>query len=169
MTRLEAGTVQLRREPASIEDVVGQAASQVRETISERRPNIDIPPDLPPVMIDGVLMSHALANVLENAAKYSAPDSPIEVQAQAANGHVTIAVCDRGIGIPAEDLGRIFEKFYRRDEAHSVSWPSCGSGTGLGLAIAKGIVEAHGGRIWAEQRVQGGVIVSLRLPLEVQS
>jgi two-component system, OmpR family, sensor histidine kinase KdpD len=166
MTRLEAGTVRLRREPASIGEVIRQALSHARETMSERRPSIDIPRDLPPVAIDAVLMSHALANVLENAAKYSAPDSPIEVQAQAANGHVIIAVCDRGIGVPAEDLGRIFEKFYRRDEVNGFSWAACGSGTGLGLAIAKGIVEAHGGRIWAEQRAQGGVIVRLHLPLE---
>jgi two-component system sensor histidine kinase KdpD len=113
-------------------------------------------------------MSHALANVLENAAKYSAPDSPIEVQARVTSGHAVIAVSDRGIGVPAEDLGRIFEKFYRREETNSVSWPPGGSGTGLGLAIAKGIVEVHGGRIWAEQRAQGGVIVRLRLPLEQQ-
>jgi two-component system sensor histidine kinase KdpD len=168
MTRLEAGTVRLRREAASIGDVVEQAVSKVGETMSERRPSVDVSPDLPLVMVDAVLMSHALANVLENAAKYSAPDSPIEVQARVACGHAVIAVSDRGIGVPAEDLGRIFEKFYRRQETNSASWPAGGSGTGLGLAIAKGIVEVHGGRIWAEQRAQGGVIVRLRLPLEHQ-
>jgi two-component system sensor histidine kinase KdpD len=164
MTRLEAGTVRLRREPASIRDVVQQALSYVSEVISERRSSIDIPPDLPPVAMDAVLMSHALANVLENAAKYSAPNSPIEVQAQAANGHIIIAGSDRGIGVPADDLGRIFEKFYRRDEVNGSSWPT--SGTGLGLAIARGIVEAHGGRIWAEQRAEGGVIVRVRLSVD---
>src|SRR6516165_9784188 len=115
MTRLEAGTARLRREPASILDLVRQAQSQVREMIGERPSRIDIPPDLPPMAMDSVLMSHALANVLENAAKYSAPDAPIEVVAQATDGHIVLAVSDLGIGVPADDLGRIFEKFYRRD------------------------------------------------------
>ena len=166
MTRLEAGTARLRREPASILDLVRQAQSQVREMIGERPSRIDIPPDLPPMAMDTVLMSHALANVLENAAKYSAPDAPIEVVAQAADGHVVLAVSDWGIGVPADDLGRIFEKFYRRDHLKDPSRPA--DGTGLGLAIAKGIVEAHGGRIWAERRSEGGVTVRLRLPLEIQ-
>jgi two-component system, OmpR family, sensor histidine kinase KdpD len=166
MTRLEAGTARLRREPASISDLVRQALSQMREMMGERPSRIDIPPDLPPMAMDAVLMSHALANLLENAAKYSAPDAPIEIAAHATDGHVVLAVSDWGIGVPADDLGRIFEKFYRRNHLKGRSRPA--DGTGLGLAIAKGIVEAHGGRIWAEQRSEGGVTVRLRLPLEIQ-
>jgi two-component system sensor histidine kinase KdpD len=166
MTRLEAGTVRLRREPASIRDLVREALSQVREIMGERPSRIVIRPELPALAMDAVLMSHALANVLENAAKYSAPDAPIGIEAHAADGHVVLAVSDCGIGVPADDLGRIFEKFYRRDPPKGRALPV--DGTGLGLAIAKGIVEAHGGRIWAEQRAEGGVVVRLRLPLEIQ-
>ena len=110
-----------------------------------------------------VLISHALANLLENAAKYSAPATPIDVEAQAVEGHVVIAVSDRGIGVPDDELGRIFEKFYRPERRNPPPLPA--AGTGLGLAIAKGIVEAHGGRIWAEPRAEGGVVVKLRLPM----
>ena len=81
-------------------------------------------------------------------------------------GHVVLAVSDWGIGVPADDLGRIFEKFYRRHHVKGFARPA--DGTGLGLAIAKGIVEAHGGRIWAERRSEGGVTVRLRLPLEIK-
>jgi len=162
MTRLEAGAVRLRREPARIGDVVQQALAQVRETVGERSCRITIPPDLPSISVDGVLMSHAVANLLENAAKFSTPDAPIEVEAHAADGHVVITVSDRGIGVPADEIGRIFEKFYR--PKHRKVLPVAAGGTGLGLAIAKGVVEAHGGRIWAEQRAEGGVVVRLRLP-----
>jgi two-component system sensor histidine kinase KdpD len=166
MTRLEAGTVRLRPEPASVRDLVRQALAQAQEMMCERPSRIDIPSDLPPMPMDAVLMSHAVANVLENAAKYSPPDAPIEIEAHAADGHIVLAVSDWGIGVPAEDLGRIFEKFYRREHLNGISPPA--NGAGLGLAIAKGIVEAHGGRIWAEQREGGGVVVRLRLPAEVQ-
>lgn len=166
MTRLETGAVRLRREPVRIGDVVQQALSQVRGTMGERPCRITIPPELPSVSMDGILMSHALANLLENAAKFSTSDAPIEVEAQAANGHVVIAVADRGIGVPADELGRIFEKFYR--PKHGKVLPVAAGGTGLGLAIAKGVVEAHGGRIWAEQREEGGVVVRLHLPVDGQ-
>jgi two-component system, OmpR family, sensor histidine kinase KdpD len=164
MTRLEAGAVHLRREQARIGDVVQQALLQVRETMGERSCRITIPPELPSISLDGVLMSHALANLLENAAKYSTPDAPIEVEAHAADRHVVITVSDRGIGVPPDELGRIFEKFYRNK--HGRVPPVAAGGTGLGLAIAKGVVEAHGGRIWAEQRAEGGIVVRLRLPVD---
>jgi len=166
MTRLETGAVRLRREPARIGDVVQQALSQVGETMGERPCRITIPSELPSVSMDGILMSHALANLLENAAKYSTPDASIEVEAHTADGDVLIAVADRGIGIPVDELSRIFEKFYR--PKHGKVLPVAAGGTGLGLAIAKGIVEAHGGRIWAEQRAAGGVVMKLRLPVEGQ-
>lgn len=166
MTRLEAGAVRLRREPARIGDIVQQALSQVREMMRERSCRITIAPELPSISVDGVLISHALANLLENAAKYSTPDAPIELEAHAVDGHVIITVSDRGIGVPADELGRIFEKFYR--PKHGKVFAIAAGGTGLGLAIAKGVVEAHGGRIWAEQRAEGGVAVRLRLPVNDQ-
>ncbi len=116
--------------------------------------------------MDFVLMVQVLVNLLDNALKYSPSDTPIEVAAHAsaaeglAGGTLEIAVADRGFGVPPEDLERIFDKFYR------VHRPAGVSGTGLGLAICRGIVEAHRGRIWAENRPGGGTIITVALPYE---
>ena len=91
--------------------------------------------------------------------KYSPAESPIEIRAHAAGAFLELEVADRGIGIPAEDLTRIFDKFYR------VQRPDNVNGTGLGLSISKGIVQAHGGFIAAENREGGGTIISISLPL----
>ncbi len=101
------------------------------------------------ISADFVLIVHVLNNLLDNALKYSSKESPLEVRARQAANQVQIAVLDRGIGIPEEDLEKVFDKFYR------VQRPEQVTGTGLGLAICKGIVEAHGGRIWAEGAGRG--------------
>ena len=110
--------------------------------------------------MDTALFEQALVNLLDNAVKYSPPDTLIEINVLEAQKTVIIEICDRGIGIPAEDLERVFDKFYRVQRPESVS------GTGLGLAICKGIVEAHGGTIRAENRPGGGTIVTITLPKE---
>jgi two-component system sensor histidine kinase KdpD len=99
-----------------------------------------------------------LVNILENAFKYSPPGSPIQVSGRKRDSLVEIEVADRGIGIPEQDLLRIFDKFYRVQRPDSVG------GTGLGLAICKGIVEAHGGTITAENRPGGGTLIRVTLP-----
>jgi two-component system sensor histidine kinase KdpD len=106
-----------------------------------------------------VLIEQVLVNLLDNALKYSPAGTPIEVRAHVAGDDLEIEVADRGIGIPPEDLERIFDKFYRVQRPHSVA------GTGLGLTISKGFVEAHRGRIWARNRPGGGTIVTLALPM----
>jgi two-component system sensor histidine kinase KdpD len=100
-----------------------------------------------------------LVNLIDNAFKYSAPGAPVDITARLAGNQVEIAVADRGVGIPSEDLGRVFDKFYR------VQVPDSVVGTGLGLAICKGIVEAHGGVITAENRPDGGTVMRVRLPI----
>jgi two-component system sensor histidine kinase KdpD len=105
-------------------------------------------------------MVQVLVNLLDNALKYSPPGSPLDIVARRADGSaegqtegwVEVAVADRGLGIPPEDLTRIFDKFYRVQRSGARSGPN---GTGLGLSICQGIVEAHGGRIWAENRPGG--------------
>jgi two-component system sensor histidine kinase KdpD len=163
MTRLEAGAIRLRREPTQLTGVIETAMARLPETFAEGRCRVEISPKLPLVSVDPVLLSHALANLLENALKFSSPDAPIDVEARAVNGHVLIGVADRGVGVPAEELDRIFEKFYRRKQSDAIEAAS--TGIGLGLAVAKGVVEAHGGRIWAEQRRGGGIVVRVRLPV----
>jgi len=100
-----------------------------------------------------------VVNVLENAVKYSALGTTIEVSASLVDDIACLEIADRGVGIPSEDLARIFDKFYRVQRPESVS------GTGLGLSISKGIVEAHHGTIYARTRLGGGTIVHVELPL----
>jgi two-component system sensor histidine kinase KdpD len=119
----------------------------------------DVPSDLPLVLMDFVLMVQVLVNLLDNARKYSPPGTPIEVRAHVDGAEAHIQVADRGVGIPPDDLERVFDKFYR------VQQPGQVTGTGLGLSICKGIVEAHGGRIWAHNRDGGGTVVAVALPL----
>jgi len=109
--------------------------------------------------MDFTLIVQVLINLIDNALKYSPPDSLVEIQAQYDDQEVLVKVSDRGIGIPAGELERIFEKFYRVHRPESIS------GTGLGLSICKGIVETHGGRIWAENRPGGGTTITFTLPL----
>ena len=121
-----------------------------------------MPADMPLVPMDFVLMVQVLVNLLDNALKYSPSQTSIQVRVWASDGEARMTVEDKGAGIPPEDLGRVFDKFYR------VQRPGSVSGTGLGLAICKGIVEAHGGSIWAENRQSGaaGARITISLPLE---
>jgi two-component system sensor histidine kinase KdpD len=163
MTRLEAGAFRVRQEPLDVRGVIDSAADQLREVFEERPCRVELPPRLPSIYVDAILFPHALINILDNAAKYSPAGAPIEITAGAGLKDVVISVADRGIGIPVEHLHRVFEKFSRLRQPASAA--GVVGGTGLGLAIAKGIVEAHGGSIWAEQRDGGGTIVKLSLPL----
>jgi K+-sensing histidine kinase KdpD len=162
MTRLEAGTTSVKDALCDVADVVDEALGQLQETLQGRRCVIRLPSSLPAVQGDVVLLSHALANLLHNAAKFSPDGTPIEVTADPQDRSVVISVADHGQGIPAGELDRVFEKFYRLRQSRD---EDSGVGTGLGLAVAKGIVEAHRGRIWAERRESGGTIVRMSLPL----
>jgi len=120
---------------------------------------------LPFVPIDSVLIEQVFINLLENAIKYTPAHSPIDLSASADSTMVTIEVADRGPGLPTGDEQRIFEKFYRASAPASRN----GSGVGLGLTICRGIVEAHGGRIWAENRSGGGAVFRFTLPIELRT
>jgi two-component system sensor histidine kinase KdpD len=158
MTRLEAGAMKPRLEPCDVQDVIGSALTALDEQLQGRPVQVRVPDDLPAVPMDFVLVSQVLVNVLDNALKYSPAHSPVEVEARLRGAFLEIEVADRGVGIPAEDLSRVFDKFYR------VRRPGSVSGTGLGLSICKGIVEAHGGFIGAENRPGGGTLITLALP-----
>jgi two-component system sensor histidine kinase KdpD len=109
--------------------------------------------------MDQVLLTRVLVNVLDNAIKYSPPDAVVQVTARQVDAQVEISVADQGQGISPEDLSQVFDKFYR------VQRPDNGAGTGLSLSICRGIVEAHGGHIRAEERSGGGTVVTFSLPL----
>jgi two-component system, OmpR family, sensor histidine kinase KdpD len=105
-----------------------------------------------------------VANLVENAVKYTPPETPIHLSASQVDGAVELRVDDEGPGIPPQEVDRIFEKFVRGSSTRASK-----AGTGLGLAICRGIVEAHGGRIWAENRPDGGARLVVRLPLALET
>jgi two-component system sensor histidine kinase KdpD len=160
MTRLEAGALRLAQEPCDVQDVIGAALTQIESALGDRPVRLDVPEDLPLVPMDFVTIVQVLVNLLDNAVKYSPPQSPIDLRARAAGAFLEIEVSDRGWGIPKEDLARVFDKFYRVRRPESIG------GTGLGLSICKGIVEAHGGFIGAENRPDGGTTITVALPLQ---
>jgi two-component system sensor histidine kinase KdpD len=159
MTRLEAGAVQLQKQWHPLDEVIGAALSRLERRLADRQVKTLLPPDLPLVQLDGVLIEQVLVNLLENAVKFSPAKSPIEVTAAVNGTDVLVEIADRGRGLPAGEEQRIFDKFYR-------AGPPREGGVGLGLAICRGIVEAHGGRIWAENRPGGGARFRFILPVE---
>jgi two-component system, OmpR family, sensor histidine kinase KdpD len=162
MTRLESGAMRVKRDACDLQDLIGSSLEEVGSRLGDRSITVDVPDDLPLVSMDFVLIERVLVNVIDNGLKYSPQESPIEIHAHMAGAFVEITVADRGVGIPPEDLIRIFDKFYR------VQRPDNVNGTGLGLAIGKGIVDAHGGFISAENRLGGGTIITIALPVEAQ-
>jgi two-component system, OmpR family, sensor histidine kinase KdpD len=160
MTRLEAGALKLKSDQCDIQDLVGCALAAVDRRIGGRKIDVRLPDHLPPVRMDLALMTQVLVNLLDNALKYSPPDGGIEIAAHVDDGKLMLAVSDRGPGVPDSDLKRIFDKFYR------VPVPEGAGGTGLGLTICKGVVDAHGGKISAENRAGGGLRVIVTLPLK---
>ena len=158
MMRIEAGAVHLHREWHPLDEIVGAALSRLEERLRDCAVRTAFPPDLPMVQIDGVLMEQVMINLLENAAKYAPSGSVIEVSASAGDKELVVEVADRGQGIPVGEEVRIFDKFYRAKPARE-------GGVGLGLTICRGIIEAHGGRIWAENRTGGGAVFRFSIPL----
>jgi len=159
MMRIEAGAIQLRKDWHPFEEIVGAALNRLEGRLSKHQVKALFPPDPPMVLVDGLLIEQVLINLLENALKFSPPGTPIEVSLSAADREVLVEVADRGPGIPDGEEKHIFEKFYRVD-------PTKAGGVGLGLTICRGIVEAHGGRIWVEKRAGGGAAFRFTLPLE---
>ena len=160
MTRLEADAIHLRREPCDIQDVIGAALEQLGDRLTNRPVKVNLSPNLPLIPLDFALFGQVMANLLDNAVKYSPPDTHIEINVSQTKDMVLIQVCDRGIGIPPEDLERVFNKFYRVQRPESVT------GTGLGLSICKGIVETLGGTIRANNHPGGGTIITVILSKE---
>jgi two-component system sensor histidine kinase KdpD len=162
MTRLEAGALRVNKEWQPLEEVVGSALNRMEDALSGRHVRTELAPDLPLVPLDAVLIEQVLVNLLENAVKYTPPGSPLEVGARTRPGSVEVVVADHGPGIPPGEEKRIFDKFYRVNAAS-------GGGVGLGLAICRGIVMAHGGQLFVENRAGGGAIFRFQLPVEGQA
>jgi signal transduction histidine kinase len=163
----EAGQITLQRQPVTIAEVVERAveAARLRAEAAGVTLEFDIPEALPEVYIDPQRVSQVLRNLLENGIAYTPPGGDVCVTAQVAEGMVEVRVRDIGIGISAEDLPHIFERFYRADKSRSRAT----GGAGLGLTIARQLVEAHGGHIWAESTEGEGSTFVFTLPLSDES
>ncbi|HZA23999.1 MAG TPA: ATP-binding protein [Dehalococcoidia bacterium] len=145
MTSIEAGVLAVAVEPTDLPSILEEAIADFRRIHSSCLVECQVPEYLPPVDADRRRITQVLVNLLDNAARFSSPGSPITVELEHDGGYVTIHVRDSGPGIPPEKLPYLFKKFTRIDE----NGAGRSSGLGLGLAICQGIVEAHGGRIWA--------------------
>ncbi len=162
MTRIEAGSLSVSPEPTDLSAVLGEATATFARGSDSHEVRVEVPEDLPAVNADRERIGQVLSNLLSNAAKFSPQVEPITVSVERDPVHVVVHVRDRGRGIPEEKLPHLFRKF---SQIHEEQARGLG-GSGLGLAICKGIVEAHGGRIWAESAGPGrGSTFSFSLPI----
>jgi len=157
MARLDAGAARLNRQWHMLEEIIGTVLNRLGKRLEGREVEVKLPPHMPLVHVDAVMIEQVLTNLLENVARYTPPDSPIEISAEKSDFTLTVEVADRGPGIPRGQEEQLFEKFYQVDRE------SAQSGVGLGLAICRAIVESHGGYIRARNRPRGGAVFSFTL------
>jgi two-component system sensor histidine kinase KdpD len=159
MAQLDAQQVELHRETYAVRQVVEAALEKSRQVLAGREVKLQLPEPLPPTRIDLERIAEVLVQLLENAAKYSPPGTPITISAEPAGKMVDLSIADRGPGIDDMEQPLVFEKFYRgRDQRYRVQ------GTGMGLAIAKAIVEAHGGTIGVTSQLGSGSVFHFTVP-----
>lgn len=163
LSNLESGALRLRMQPTDLAELIARSIADIRKipAAANRQFRTEIAASLPPVHADPARIEQVFYNLLDNALRYSKEPSPITIRARPgeADGTVECAVIDEGIGIPAPDLPRIFERFYRVEKARSRTL----GGTGLGLSIVKHIIAAHGGTIRAESEVGRGTTILFTL------
>jgi two-component system sensor histidine kinase KdpD len=162
MARLQSGDVKPRKDWQSLEEIVGSALKGLEPALSEHPVSLDLPADLPLVRCDPLLIERVLVNLLENAAKYTPPGTAIGVTARPAEEQLRVEVWDEGPGLPPGQERAIFAQFVRGEKESVIP------GVGLGLAICEAIVEGHGGKIRAENRVPHGARFIFTLPLDEQ-
>ena len=165
LARIEAGELQLRPRWGSVDEIISTALTRAEALTAQHRIEVEIEKDLPLVRVDNRAVSEVVYSLIDNASKYSPAGTTIRIIVSRGDDMVHVAIEDMGRGIPAELRKRVFDKFFRamRDGDVKTHGPS---GSGMGLAIAKGIVEAHGGRIWIEPgRDRQGTRVCFTLPI----
>lgn len=163
MSRIEDGALKPEKDWYQVKALIQDVLDRLQPLLQGRKVSLHLPTDLPPVELDYLQIDQVLTNLIENAVRYTPPESPIEVSAQLSGDEIIINIADRGPGIPKDDYQRIFDKFYRvlnTKDRHPTSPP----GSGLGLAVCKGLIEAHGGKIWAEPRPGGGITFFVVFP-----
>jgi len=164
LARLESKQVELDRTPHEIREAIDGALSSASKLVGNHPIELNVDDNLPVASFDLELIVNVLQQLLENAAKYSPPDSPIRVSAESSGEGIVVSVADRGPGIDELEQALIFDKFYRgKDERYSVQ------GTGMGLAIARAVVEAHGGSIKVISQLGQGSVFAFTLPMKTEA
>ncbi len=159
MARIDAGRLHPDRRPHEVGEIVSAALMDLGSILKDRTVEVQIPPDLSPAEVDIEFIQQVIKQLVDNAVRYSPPGTPITVSAQSRGSRIVVSIRDCGMGIDEQEQSRIFDKFFRGRGADQLT-----PGTGLGLSIAKGIVEAHGGRIWVASRPGAGSVFSFSLP-----
>ncbi len=163
MARIEAGKVRLNRTLGRAAELLKNVVEKMEGRLEGRAVELKAPENLPAISVDGEMIEMALRQLMDNAVKYTAPGTPLTIEAREDEGMVIFSVADRGPGIPEFEQTRIFEKFYRRAGRGEVA------GSGMGLAIAREIVHAHGGEIWVESKPGEGSRFSFSLPVAAEA
>ena len=158
MSRIESGALKPKREWNILREIIEGVLARMKNQAAEHRIEVDAPESLPLVPVDYVQMEQVFTNLVSNSLKYAPANSVVGIRARQEEDCIHVQVSNQGPHVPPKDLERIFDKFYRTTDAERVT------GTGLGLSICKGIIEAHGGRIWAEN-IPGGLAFNFTLPL----
>lgn len=159
--RLESRTVKINKSHHEAEDIIRDAIERFPEALAKNRFVVNIARHTPSINLDQLLLQQALTNLIENAIKYSPQDTPIEITVRVSGKNILFKIADRGPGLPTIDIENIFNKFNRGNQLEKSS-----EGFGLGLTICKHIIEAHGGKIWAENRKDGGALFFFTIPIE---
>ena len=157
LARIEAGEFNLRKTGSEVEEILSNALQRAESLTANHQVKINADENLPTISVDSKAIAEVVYNLLDNAAKYSPKNSTIEIRVKRAGDKIRFAVEDEGKGIAEPEREKVFRKFYRADKT--------AKGFGMGLAIARGIVEAHGGRIWIENGANGSRFV-FDLPLK---
>jgi two-component system sensor histidine kinase KdpD len=161
MTRLESGAIEPRADFVDLGDVIGSALRRATKVLRQHKVDIDLTPELPTLQLDPVLLEQVLFNLLDNAAKYTPPETTIRIEGRRNGNRVELSIIDEGPGIPEADIERVFDKFYRVHAADRKR-----AGTGLGLAICRGFIEAMGGTIVGRNRAdRTGAALTITLPI----
>jgi two-component system sensor histidine kinase KdpD len=163
LSRIQGGSLRPEKAWYDLGALVEEAAARLRPALAEHFLAVDVQENVPPVFVDAVEIDQVVTNLIENAAKYSPAHTKIWIAVRRDDGAVRVQVADRGPGFPREALPRLFRPFYRVERPASRGPQP--KGTGLGLAVARGLIEAHGGRIWATNRADGGAVVSFTVPV----
>jgi len=161
MSQIEAGIMHLKKELCTISLIFRQVSDHLHDIVKKHRFEVNVPDDLPAIFGDEIRLGEVITNLIANAASYSEPGTRITLEACQSEGKVIVAVTDEGIGIGADHIDKVFDRFYRLESGVARRR----GGTGLGLSICKAIVEQHDGEIWVESKLGKGSKFSFSIPV----